>query len=105
MIATPVGAEAGGDWAVVTAKVTAKYGQSSVEGVTKGTTVTRTMTIRPDHSGWMRANIWTKDYVTSYRRVAPYCGDQLVWRAVYHDKFRNHEARTQKGRVDWSPAD
>jgi hypothetical protein len=39
--------------------------------------------------------------VAAYRRIAPHCGDQLVARAVYRDKYKNTEAKTKQGRVPW----
>lgn len=96
-----VGADAGIDWKVVSAKISYKYGRSSTTGVSQTVTRTDSMTIRRHYSGWMQANIWNKDYIASKRRIAPYCGDQLVARAVWHDKFLNAEAKTTYGRVDW----
>lgn len=96
-----VGGEAGIDWKIVRAKVTGKYGESYVKGVSQTTSITDQMTIRVKHSGWMQANVWNRDVVASYRRIAPYCGDQLVARAVYRDKYKNTEARTKEGRVAW----
>jgi opacity protein-like surface antigen len=96
-----VGGEAGIDWKIVRAKVTGKYGESYVTGVSRSTSIADQMTIRVKHSGWMQANVWNRDVVAAYRRIAPHCGDQLVARAVYRDKYKNTEAKTKQGRVAW----
>lgn len=98
------GGEGGFSIGVWSAKVSGKYGSAATEGVTRGTTVTDTFTIRPHYSGWEQADVWTQNYVVKLYRVAEGCpaqGATLVGKMLFHDRYYNKEAATKKGRVGW----
>jgi len=59
------------------------------------------MLIRPRHSGWTEMQVWFARYRVEKRRIAPYCGDQLMAAALYTDWYANGVAKTKRGRVPW----
>lgn len=96
-----VGVEAGMDIKMVKAKVSGKYGRSSTQGLATTKSVSKTITIRPKHSGWSQLNLRRRVYVVEKRRIAPYCGDQLMVRVAYRDWYYNGSSHTKLGRVSW----
>jgi len=55
-----LGASAGVGWGPVKADISAKYGKSYTRAATRSASDSITMTIRPKHTGWVRAIYYTK---------------------------------------------
>lgn len=66
-----VGGEAGGDWKVVSAKISGEYGRSYTQGVSLSGSVTHHLKVPNRHTGWLR--------VVTYQRVVYWEKYHYVW--------------------------
>lgn len=83
-----VGAKASGGWGPVKVEISGTYGESYTQAVTKSETHEITMTIRPKHTGWVRAVSYTKviywaSHTERWSTEKKRCVPQLVSKAYW----------------------
>lgn len=99
-----VGGEVEGGWGPVKAKVKGEYGRGYVRAATMSRTESLTMTIRPHHTGWVKAAfyqhvVFWKRFTWRWNSIRQACVRRTIAKAYWGAPRIQLVPVTKKGRV------